>query len=144
MKNDDVTILLVDDDEVDAMDIEDSLQKRKIGNSIVRAVDGVEALEVLRGENGRSKLKEPYLILLDIKMPRMDGLSFLKELRDDPTLKHSIVFVLTTSDAEDDRSSAYKYNVAGYLTKSDTGQQLLDKLQIIEDYILYVRFPPKI
>ena len=109
-----VSILLVDDDEVDRRAVMRSFQKHKIENPIMTARDGREALEILRGEGGDA-LERPYMILLDLRMPRMDGLEFLAELRGDPKLRDSIVFVLTTSDLEKDRTESYNYNVAGYI-----------------------------
>lgn len=88
-----VTILLVEDDDVDAQGVERSLRKRKIANEIVRAVDGLDALALLQED----KVKRPYIILLDLQMPRMSGLEFLKKLRSDPQHDLSVVFVLTTS-----------------------------------------------
>jgi CheY-like chemotaxis protein len=73
----------------------------EIANPVSFAHDGIEALEMLRGTNGRPRLPRPYLILLDLNMPRMDGIEFLKELRKDEELKKSIVFIMTTSDADD-------------------------------------------
>ena len=139
--NQNVTIVIVDDDEVDVMDIQDSLKRKKIGNHSVVASDGVEALELLQAKGKDITVHPPFLILLDINMPRMGGLEFLEQLREDPRLKSSIVFMLTTSDNDQDRFQAYKHNVAGYLLKDQTGEELLKKLQLIEDYLLYVRFP---
>ncbi len=68
----------------------------------MEARDGVEALEILRGENGRTKLCPPYVILLDLNMPRMNGLEFLAEIRRDPALRRAVVFVLSTSDDDED------------------------------------------
>ena len=95
-----VNILLVEDDEIDAEMVMRSLRKVRISNPITIARNGYEALNVLRGEDGYERLPRPYLILLDIKMPRMDGLEFLQAIRQDADLLQSIVFVLTTSSHE--------------------------------------------
>ncbi len=95
-----VTILLVEDDDVDVMGIERALRKLKILNHIVRAKDGLEALELLRDPDA---VRRPYIILLDINMPRMNGLEMLAELRDDPRLTSAVVFVLTTSKSDEDK-----------------------------------------
>lgn len=83
-----VSILLVDDDDIDVMGIQRAFTKLKILNPITRARDGAEALELLR----EGKLSKPYLILLDINMPRMNGLEMLDALRQDPQLSSSVVF----------------------------------------------------
>lgn len=91
-----VTILLVDDDEVDAMAVLRAFKKHGISNPIVVAGDGLEAMEILRGDNGREPLSRPFLILLDLNMPRMDGWEFLDALRRDSALKGSLVYVLAS------------------------------------------------
>src|SRR5262245_51307704 len=99
----DVNFLIVDDDQVDVQAIQRGLQKQRIANPVHVARDGVEALQMLRGEGGVANVPRPYLILLDLHMPRMDGLQFLRELRKDPELTDSVVFVLTTSATEEDK-----------------------------------------
>lgn len=107
-------ILLVDDDEIDVMNVRRAFEKGKIENPLFHAEDGLEALEMLRDG---SIPKERRLVLLDLNMPRMNGIEFLKELRDDPALHGTAVVVLTTSDEERDRLEAYHFHVAGYLVK---------------------------
>ena len=95
-------ILLVDDDAVDVMNVQRAFKRNNILNPLYVASDGLEALATLRGE-GREKIPgERRLILLDLNMPRMNGLEFLRELREDPDLRHLTVVVLTTSDDLDD------------------------------------------
>lgn len=139
-----ITLLLVDDDDVDVRIVKRSLQKQRINNPLVVARDGVEALEILRGQDGHPPLKQPLLILLDLNMPRMGGLEFLQELRADPMLSNSIVFVLTTSNDQRDRDSAYDSNVAGYLLKSKAGRDLMNHFPLLERYLLSVQFPTTI
>ena len=138
----DVTILIVDDDDVDADVIRREIVKQHIANPIVRARDGLEALQVLRGDETHQGLPRPYLILLDLNMPRLSGIEFLQELRDDPKLHDSIVFVLTTSDDDRDILSAYQQHVAGYLTKGRIGQPFVEQLNMLELFWRYVIFPP--
>ena len=137
----DVNILIVDDDQVDVRAIKRGLEKQKVANPVFTARDGVEALEMLRGQGGKEKLARPYLIMLDLNMPRMNGIEFLKELRDDPALTDSIVFVLTTSASEEDQASAYKEHIAGYLLKSEAGENFLKVVKMIEAFVVVVRFP---
>jgi CheY-like chemotaxis protein len=137
----DVSILLVEDDEVDVMAVKRALRDLKVANPLFHAKDGIEALEILRGENGRELIPRPYLILLDLNLPRMNGLEFLKELRQDPDLHRSIVFVMTTSAADEDRFRAYDQNVAGYVLKHNPGRTFLDPVMMLEHYWRVIVFP---
>ena len=84
MEKETVKIVLVEDDELDAEAVERAFRKQKIANPVIRAKDGVEALELLRGTDARPPLRRPYLVLLDLNLPRMDGIEFLNSLRSDP------------------------------------------------------------
>jgi CheY-like chemotaxis protein len=136
-----VTILLVDDDKVDTMAVKRSFRELKIANPVIEAHNGIEALELLRGENGHEKVPEPLLILLDLNMPRMGGIEFLEELRRDPLLCRALVFVMTTSAAEEDRRLAYLKNVAGYVLKNRLGQSFLEAIGMLEHYWRVIEFP---
>lgn len=138
-----VQLLLVEDDEVDAEAVRRALRKRRIANPVHTVSDGIEALEVLRGNNGTPPLERPYLVLLDLNMPRMDGIEFLGEVRRDPALRDSIIFVLTTSDADRDKVAAYAKNVAGYLVKSRVGEDFVNLVDMLDMYWRYVEFPPQ-
>jgi CheY-like chemotaxis protein len=136
-----VNLLLVDDDEVDVQGLKRAFVKSRIANPITVARDGVEALEVLRGENGRQKLPKPHLILLDLNMPRMNGLEFLEALRADACLKTAVVFMITTSKAEEDKARAYGHNVAGYIVKQDPANTFMQAVSMLEHYWKVVEFP---
>jgi CheY-like chemotaxis protein len=136
-----VHLLLVDDDEVDIQGLKRAFAKSRIANPITVAHDGIEALEFLRGENGRTKLPKPHLILLDLNMPRMNGLEFLEAIRADKELKTSIVFMITTSKADEDRARAYKHNVAGYIVKQDPANTFMQAVALLEHYWKIVEFP---
>lgn len=114
-----LNILLVEDDEVDVMNVQRAFQRNKITNPLYVAHNGLEALEMLRGndEAGPVVPSDRRIILLDISMPKMNGIEFLQELRQDPELASIPVIVLTTSDEDQDRMNAYKFNVAGYILK---------------------------
>ena len=142
MSNNTVTLLLVEDDDVAAEAMARAFRKAKIANPIVRARDGVEALAMLHDKSVPPTVSRPHLILLDLKMPRMNGLTFLQELRNDPELKQTIVFVLTTSDSEKDRYDAYKHLIAGYIVKSRAGQDFMELIQLLDHYWRVVEFPP--
>ncbi len=139
--NQELTVLLVDDDDIEAEDVERTLQKVRLNAKFVRARDGVEGLEMLRGTSGKCEVDRPCIILLDIKMPRMNGIEFLEELRNDPKLSSLVVFMLTTSDSRDDIASAYEHNVAGYIVKSASLDEYSMKLQsVVSTYRSAVEF----
>lgn len=141
MAGNEVSILLVEDDDIDAEAIGRAFVKSKIANPIYRARDGIEALSMLRGTDGQQRLSRPYIILLDLKMPRMNGLSFLDELRIDEDLRNSVVFVLTTSSAEQDMVAAYEKFVAGYIVKSRAGSSFADLIGMLDYYWRVVELP---
>jgi CheY-like chemotaxis protein len=131
-----VNILLVEDDEIDVEIIKRRFHKENITNPLWHATSGVEALKLLRGQNN-DKVTRPYMMLVDINMPMMNGMELLKALREDDELKQSIVFILTTSDRDKDRSDAYNLNAAGYFLKDD-----LDELiQMLNHYWQINKFP---
>ena len=136
-----VTVLLVDDDEIDRKLVRRAFVKHKIANPVVEARDGIQALEILRGENGHGPMPRPYLILLDLNMPRMSGMEFLDELRQDEHIQDSVVFVLTTSREESDRVSAYAQHVAGYMVKADAGEDFINAVNMLDHYWRVVEFP---
>jgi CheY-like chemotaxis protein len=133
-----VSLLLVDDDDVDVMGIERALQKLKIANPITRARDGEEALALLRHHTAVAR---PYIILLDINMPVMNGFEFLTALRHDPALRRSVVFVLTTSQSEHDIVTAYDKNVAGYIVKKQFGDGFMRLAEMLDRYWRVVEVP---
>lgn len=139
-----IHILLVEDDEVEAEAIVRAFKSQKIANPFTIVYDGIQALDILRGENGYEKLPRPYIILLDINMPRMNGIEFLQVLRKDDELKRSIVFVLTTSDRDEDKLAAYNEHIAGYLLKSRAGADFADLILLLGSYWRIVELPEDI
>ena len=127
-------VLLVEDDEVDRMLVERSFGRSGVDVCLQQAADGEEALRVLRGEAGQTPLDPPYLVILDLNLPRMGGLEFLSELRSDPKLKHTVVFVLTTSDHEADRTACYDRGVAGYVLKQNLAGQSQTLARFLNEY----------
>jgi len=141
MANKDINVLIVDDDEIDVMAIQRAFMALKIANPTYIAHDGIEALEILRGGDGQPPLGRPYVILLDINMPRMNGLEFLQVLRADEQLKDAIVFILTTSSDDRDRLEAFRYNVAGYILKTNPGDSFLEAINMLDHYWKVVQLP---
>ena len=132
------TILLVEDDEVDVMNVRRAFEKNKILNPLHVASDGIEALEMLRSAKVSN---ERRIVLLDLNMPRMNGIEFLRELRADPGLKYTPVVVLTTSNDERDRVEAYNLNVAGYLLKPVTFVDFVELMAALNRYWTLVELP---
>jgi len=117
-----LNILLVEDDEVDILNVKRAFRKNQIHHSLYVASNGIEALDLLRQKSAKTPIipATRRLVLLDINMPKMNGIEFLQVLRADEQLRVIPVVVLTTSDQEQDRLQAYQYNVAGYLVKPIT------------------------
>ena len=105
------SILLVEDDDVEVLKVRRALQKIQFSHPVHVAEDGVEALSLLRGVRKSELSPKPRMVLLDLNMPRMNGLEFLREIRSDPELKQMVVVVLTTSNHERDVSFAYQMRI---------------------------------
>ena len=135
--NHDLNVLLVEDDDIDFMSIVRSFKKRKILNKITRAIDGVHALELLREET----IAKPFIVLLDLQMPRMSGLEFLDTIRNDDMLNDMVIFVLTTSDNEQDIVKSYKKHIAGYFLKDRVSDQFLDVVDVLDGYWRILQLP---
>jgi CheY-like chemotaxis protein len=136
-----LSILLVEDDDVAAEAVERSLRRYEVDCPVVWAEDGAVALQILRGEHPSKEISAPCIILLDLNMPRMNGFEFLQEMRADKRLERSVVFVLTTSDADGDRSRAYHEHIAGYMVKAAVGPQFAKLARLIVDYSNSVKLP---
>ncbi|NJK48878.1 response regulator [Candidatus Gracilibacteria bacterium] len=138
-----MNILLVEDDEVDVMNIKRAFKKNNITNPLYIASNGLEALNMLQNEDGKSPVIPPHrrLILLDLNMPKMGGIEFLKKLRADPKLKSIPVVVLTTSNQDQDRVEAYQLNVAGYLLKPLTFSGFLEAMATLNKYWTLCEMP---
>lgn len=129
-----VNILLIEDDEVDIMNLQRAFRKNNISNPLYIARDGLEALQMLKGENPEVKVPQPKILLLDINMPRMNGIEFLIQLRKDPELRSLSVFVMTTSNEESDKIAAYDLNVAGYVLKPLSFEGFTNAISILNHY----------
>lgn len=131
-----LNILLVEDDEVDVMTVQRAFKKGNIIDPLYVAGNGLDALAMLRGEPGQPSVIPPErrIILLDLNMPKMNGLEFLRELRADSTIRHIPVVVLTTSNEEKDRFQAYHLNVAGYILKPVTFSIFVELMVTLNKY----------
>ena len=134
-------LLHVEDDDLCIMGLLRAFKNAKIANPIAFAHDGIDALDMLRGTSGRERLPRPNVILLDLNMPRMGGIEFLKELRKDEDLKKSVVFVMTTSGTEEDKVEAYNLGVAGYILKTNPANAFLEATALLDIYWRVIEFP---
>lgn len=137
---DPINILLVEDDDGDAKAVMRAFSRAQIANPIIRAKDGTDALRILR-ETGVDRPDEPFLCLVDINMPRMNGHEFVAALRADPNLRRLVVFMLTTSRLPDDIETAYNNNVAGYIVKETAGADFLELVGALNSYWRLVELP---
>ena len=137
-----MNILLVEDDEVDVMNVQRAFKKNNITNPLFIASNGLEALSILRGSN--PKINIPLvrrIILLDLNMPKMNGIEFLRVLRADEQLQSIPVIVLTTSNEDKDKVEAYKLNVAGYILKPVTFSSFVETVATMNKYWSLVEIP---
>lgn len=133
-----INILLVEDDEIDVMNVKRAFEKGHISNPLFVAGNGLEALEKLRGGEIPNTRR---LVLLDLNMPLMNGIEFLRELRKDPALAATPVVVLTTSTMDRDKFDAYNLNIAGYLVKPVTFGSFCDLIVTLNKYWTLVELP---
>lgn len=133
-----LNILLVEDDEVDVMNIQRAFKLNHITNPLYIASNGIEALGVLRSD---VMPRDRRIVLLDLNMPKMNGIEFLQELRADPELSHIPVVVLTTSNDDRDKVMAYDMNVAGYLLKPVRFTDFSDLMVTLNKYWTLVELP---
>jgi CheY-like chemotaxis protein len=133
-----LNILLVEDDEVDVMNVRRAFERNNVSNPLYVAGNGLEALEMLRDG---TVPRERRLILLDLNMPKMNGIEFLHALRADPELASAPVVVLTTSNDDQDKIDAYNLNVAGYLLKPVTFSNFCERMTTLNKYWTLVEMP---
>lgn len=134
-----VSFLLVEDDRIDAKAFVRAMKSLNISNPLTIARDGVEAWELLAA--GEEPFPRPNIIVLDINMPRMSGIELLRKIRADRNLRDLVVFVLTTSNDDQDKIEAYKLNVAGYMLKSVLESGLLQAVELLAKYGQLVELP---
>ena len=134
-----VNLILVEDDDADAMAIDRAISKAGVNSRISRAVDGLDALDILRGtpEDRPSR----FVMLVDLNLPRMNGIELLSEMRKDPQLQPIVAFVLTTSRDPRDIAAAYSENAAGYFVKGGFEGAYNELVTMLNSYFQVVEFP---
>lgn len=124
-----LTFLLIDDDEIERLKFARVLQKNNYPHKILESKNGEEALDILT-----QKELQPDLIFLDLNMPKMNGLEFLKELKSNTSLQYIPVIILSTSNNHQDLKEAYKIGVAGYIVKPLKYEEYTHKIKCLIDY----------
>ena len=123
-------VLLVEDDSVDAMTAKRAFKDLNIANPLVHTLNGEEALKYLKSEEN----KKPCIILLDLNMPRMNGIEFMQVIKVDGKLKKIPIVVLTTSREERDKVESFRLSVAGYMLKSIDYKKFVEAMRTIDIY----------
>lgn len=136
-----VTILVVDDDQIDVRLTTRALRRCGVGNRVVVAKDGIDALGMLRAETSDLDPAKT-LVLVDLNMPRMNGIELLRALRRDPEFRSMVAFVISTSSAPRDLKDAYEQQVAGYLLKDAVDGEENKGMALVREFLEVVRFPP--
>ena len=136
-----IELIHVEDSDLDAKALTRAFSKLGLSQRLTRARDGVEALEMLRNQKTGGVCTERPVILLDINMPRMNGIEFLKELRTDQELRHTPVFILTTSDRPSDIRDAYAHNVAGYIVKPVGSGNFVERIRQWCNFMSIIELP---
>jgi len=131
-----LTFLAVEDDDVDMMSIRRAFKQLKIDNEIQRAIDGIEAFEILKSPKDNEDANHPDIVLLDLNMPRMNGLELLEELSTLEDKPNYEVFILTTSNSDQDIIRTHKYGVSGYILKEDLFEGLHEAFSQLDNHRL--------
>jgi CheY-like chemotaxis protein len=135
------SILLVEDDEVDIMNIQRAFLKNNIKLPFYIARNGVEALEMLRNPEPFNIGIRPQYLIVDLNMPKKGGLELLHDIRQDPSLKRLTVFIMTTSNEVKDKTTAYEYNAAGYIIKPLSFTEFVEAIGALNQYINICELP---
>jgi CheY-like chemotaxis protein len=137
-----INVLLVEDDEGDALIIREAFEYYRIRNRLTIVTDGEAALQFLRQAGPYADAPRPGLILLDVNLPRRNGLEVLAELKQDPDLLVIPVVMLTTSQAEGDILRSYALHANAFVTKPVDFEHFIDAIRQIDDFFLtLVRLP---
>jgi CheY-like chemotaxis protein len=137
MNNTPVNILLIEDDEIDIMNVKKALKKLQLSCALFVANDGEEALRMLYSH----EVPYPRVILLDLNMPKMNGIEFLSRVRTDEELRHNMVFIMTTSNEERDKQAAFNLNVSGYIIKHFDSNEFIASFAKLSNFWMVNQFP---
>lgn len=135
-----VNILLIEDDEVDVMNVKRAFKKNNVTNPLYVCNNGLEAFDFLRS-NKEHLANLPKIVLLDLNMPKMGGIEFLREIRKDYHFKNLSVFVMTTSNEDKDKVDAYNLNVAGYILKPSSMERFVEAVSTLNNYWKLCEYP---
>ncbi len=130
-------IMLVEDDAADVLIIKRALKELKIDNKLVHSADGEEALEYLKNEEN----ERPCIILLDLNMPKMNGIEFLEAAKSDEELKSIPVVALTTSESSQDITRCFKLGIVGYIVKPVDYKKFVKAVRIVDIYWMLSKIP---
>ncbi|MEM1010764.1 MAG: response regulator [Planctomycetota bacterium] len=138
-----LNVLLVEDNDIDVMNIRRAFKRAGLSHRLEVVEDAERALSVLANQDPEIRLpEERRLVLLDLNLPRVSGLDFLRELRSQDHLRTTAVVVLTSSDIEEDKAEAYRRNVAGYLIKPVGQEAFAELVSALDAYWSTSEFPP--
>ncbi|MCC2607364.1 response regulator [Planctobacterium marinum] len=133
----DLEVLLIDDDDVDAISVKRAFTKLNLQETLTRKSNAVEGLKYLRNRTRHRDI----IVILDLEMPMMNGFEFLEELRNDTALCRTVVFMLSTSSSREDIQKAYARNIAGYICKENVGKDFEGLMQLIDGFGQVVNLP---
>lgn len=144
LKTNSLHILLIEDDALDIKNMHRAFKENDLPHILHVAGNGRDALAMLRRQGDAALTPAPNMIILDIRMPHMDGIEFLRELRLDPVLKAIGVYVITNSDEEQHKLEAYNLNVAGYIVKPINYRQFVAAIKALKDYWQLIELPDRL
>ena len=139
-----IDVLLVEDDPGDVLMTQEAFEEHQVGNRLAVVSDGAEALAYLRREGRYADAVRPDLVLLDLNLPRLDGLEVLEEIKKDVDLCQIPVVVLTTSQADEDVLRSYQLHANAYVTKPVDFERFIAVVrQIDQFFVSVVKLPPR-
>jgi CheY-like chemotaxis protein len=139
-----IEVLLVEDDPGDVLMTREAFEEHRVNNRLRVVNDGVEALAYLRREEPYTDAVRPDLILLDLNLPRRDGRQVLEEIKNDESLRHIPVVVLTTSQRDEDVLRSYQLHANAYVAKPVDFDQFIKAVQQIDEFFVsVVKLPPR-
>ena len=133
MPDSNMKLLLVEDNDLDVFMVQRLMRRLNLDLPIIHAKNGEEALKILRPDGSDPTLVPPFIMILDINMPRMSGFELLDELVEDPMYSQIPIYIVSTSNRQKDKDKAMTYRVRGYVVKPVTQTVLLGMLDIKDE-----------